>query len=109
MSPRLQSLIRQREAIRSHLRWLDEEIAGEGNRPAAHAAGVQPAETDHERGAPSEASGSGPDVEATSLPDAPEPDARSLHSEVQRGCLLYAAVIASAFAVLLAWIYVAYD
>lgn len=101
MKTRLEALLRQRELIREHLKWLESEIAG-----------VESASSAVARAPSAHAKVETPSVESSVtasefLPaDVPaEVDVRSIHSEVRAGCVVYGAIAATLLAALLGFIY----
>lgn len=94
MKSRLEALLRQRELLREHTQWLEDEIAAERARTGARAP------------APATAT---PPASAPSAPanrvETPEADVRGLHNEVRRGCLLYGFLAVVALGGLVAFIY----
>lgn len=109
MKPRIDKLLHQRDLLREHLRWIDEEIA------AAEVG--DPLTPSEQRGQdPTALSISQPgDVNSPPIAETandsvaevllPEPDTRGAHNEVRAGCLLYFGVASAAFGLLVAYIY----
>jgi hypothetical protein len=94
MNRRLPNLLHQRDLVREHLKWLEEEIAAESTAPTA---AVVSAEAASGEGRPP----SSPPVECF----VPEPDIKELHGEVRRGCLGYFVLAAAVLAALVGYIY----
>lgn len=98
MNSRLEELLRQRELMREHLRWLENEIAGaqgnQGTPPTAATPEVPTTAPEQVASAPSE-----------DLSPLPEPDLRSVHNEVKSGCLIYSLILFGGLAALIVFIY----
>ena len=109
MNPRLESLLRQRDLIQQHLRWLEGEI--EQIRSLVPESGSTPIRTDVSRPPAEPAADREPSTHTESAPlpdvlDAPhEIDVRSVHNEVRRGCLIYASVAIAVLGAVIAFIY----
>ncbi len=117
MNPRLDSLLRQREVIREHLRWLESEIEvakGSSSLASTSASSAPGATAPAHAKAPltgsvevwprSSGSAAVPPADATdAIPD--EVDVRGLHNEVRRGCMVYAAIAAAALGLIVVFIY----
>ncbi|MGH8017506.1 MAG: hypothetical protein ACREIA_04335 [Opitutaceae bacterium] len=119
MNPRLDSLLRQREVIREHLRWLETEI--ETAKSASSIAGSVtaalapnppfPARAGTPQGTSVEvwarSSGSSETAaETATTEDVPdEVDVRGVHHEVRRGCMLYLAIATTVLGLIVAFIY----
>jgi septum formation inhibitor MinC len=102
MNTRLDELLRQRELMREHLRWLENEIVSEqGEAPATVSASSQPA---HSASPPIAQTTATHSTDANPDP-LPEPDVRSLASEVRSGCMIYAAILFGSLAALVGFIY----
>jgi hypothetical protein len=94
MNSRLDELLRQRELMREHLRWLENEIVGaQGGK-----------ETSPLLGKPEDPK---PTVSASdeNLSPLPEPDLKSVQSEVKSGCLIYSLILFGGLAALVGFIY----
>jgi hypothetical protein len=107
MNSRLEALLRQRELLGEHVRWLEDEIAQERLR-SGNATPAAPAPP--QRMVPS------PAVSAAIAADpvlmeggVGEPDVKGLHNEVRRGCLIYFLIAAAALGGLIAFIYWKYS
>jgi hypothetical protein len=103
MKSRLEALLRQRELLREHVQWLDEEIAAERARVSAAAPAtstVRPLPTPAPQ--PTVASAT-PAIATAPLPA--EADVKGLHNEVRRGCFVYLSIATVLLAALVAFIY----
>ena len=98
MNPRLDELLRQRELMREHLQWLENEIVAAQGGKEPSPASVKPGTPEQE---PEEAASE----PAENLPPLPEPDPESVHNEVKSGCLVYSLILFGALAALVGFIY----
>jgi len=108
MNPRIDKLLRQRDLLREHLNWIEEEIATAHpeERPAPTESNADLANTTPERARQDTDSAPSPDVvDSPNEAFLPEPDATTVHSEVRTGCLLYFGIASMALGLLIAYIY----
>lgn len=106
MSGRIDKLLRQRELVREHLRWLDDEIAAAHPADQPSAAAHPPAAATDTAPPRSLFAATATPAESSAIESAlPEPDSPNLHSEVRNGCLLYFGIAFAAFGLLVAFIY----
>jgi hypothetical protein len=103
MKTRLDELLRQRELMRKHLGWLENEIAGE--RSEAPATLSAPGESPTLSATPPIAQTTTTLSPAADPEPLPEPDVRGLENEVRSGCLVYAVILFGSLAALVAFIY----
>jgi hypothetical protein len=115
MKSRLETLLRQRDLLREHLHWLEEEIASAGASPEQQRSPARPTTTTLPQisaGANAAAMTSA-GTSTTARENAatntmatadtlPELDAKGIHDEVRRGCLIYAAIAFACIAVIVA-------
>lgn len=111
MNTRIDELLRQRELMRDHLRWLEKEIASEQGETSTLAPEASKP-VDHACEGTSTGNQLGTAIAASTVSEppeffapVPEPDAKSLHNEVKSGCLIYAAILFGGLALLIGFIY----
>jgi hypothetical protein len=115
MNLRLSTLLRQRDLLREHLRWLEEEIASAGASPEQQRSPATTATTLPRISAAANvtaiasagASASAREnLGANTMAAAdilPELDSKSIHDEVRRGCLIYATIAFACIAIIVAF------
>lgn len=94
-SDKLDELLRQREAIEEHLRWLDRQIA------EAQGTAVSEAETPVAEPEPSETAAPAPPQEIDS-PPLPQIDKKNIQRNIARGCAFYIAF--AGFLLVILWL-----
>lgn len=104
MNPRIDKLLRQRDLLREHLNWIEEEIAAaQPGKPTASAeSSTAVTMSAVEKPEPETA----PELDSsTDETIVPEPNVSGIHNEVRAGCLLYFGIAAATVGLLVAFIY----
>jgi len=107
MDPRIDKLLRQRNLLREHLNWIEEEIvaARSDAAPLMHECRTESSATDSVNPTTEPAPAPAPAVDSIADAVVPEPDTRNVQSEVRAGCMFYFGIATAALGLLIAYIY----